>query len=366
MFKQAYKGRRVLVTGHTGFKGSWLCLWLKSLGAEVRGLSLYVPSDPSLFELSSLSKDFPFVPQDVCDLAGLKKTLDEFRPEIVFHLAAEAIVRACYDDPLKAFRTNTLGTATMLEACRSSASVKALVCITSDKCYENVEWEYGYRESDRLGGKDPYSASKACAELAFSAMTRSYYAGPESALCVSVRAGNVIGGGDWARDRIVPDCVRAWSQGKAPEVRNPAFTRPWQHVLEPLSGYLHLGSLLLRGEQKYRGESYNFGPRNDRDYSVGNLIEEMQKTWKGNKINIALHNPDSARKEAGLLKLSCDKAFFHLKWLSVMDFPETIQMTTSWYKGFYQERVPAEHLTGHDIDTYQKLARERGIVWALD
>lgn len=363
IFGGAYKGRRVLVTGHTGFKGSWLSHWLLQLGAEVAGYSLYVPSEPSNFEVLKLADRLHDYRRDVRNLEDLQATFDEVKPEIVFHLAAQAIVRAAYDEPKLTFDTNLGGTVNVLEVVRRSPSVKAAVFITSDKCYENVEWQYGYREIDRLGGKDPYSASKACAEIAVSAYGRSFFPAHGGKKIASTRAGNVIGGGDWARDRIIPDCVRAWANGKEAVVRSPRATRPWQHVLEPVGGYLWLGSRLLAKQADVVGEAFNFGPRVEVNQPVSRLIEEMMKVWRG--VSWKHQNDGSEqRPEAGLLKLCCDKALQRLGWQATLSFEKTVTMTTEWYRAYYAGTQDMREFTNSQIHTYVQLAQESGLQWA--
>lgn len=363
MFSDVYEGRRVLVTGHTGFKGSWLSQWLLRLGAKVAGASLYVPSQPSHFELLGLDQSTAHHTTDVRKLVALREVMERERPEVVFHLAAQPIVRVAYEDPKLTFDTNVGGVVNILEAVRSCDSVMAVVVITSDKCYENVEWEFGYRETDRLGGKDPYSASKACAEIAFSAYHRSYFSEPDNPALAVGRAGNVVGGGDWAADRIVPDCVRAWAEGRKPIIRSPHATRPWQHVLEPLSGYLWLGAQLLGGNPQVRGEAFNFGPSADVNISVQQLLEEMAFTWREVAWQV---DPAAAhsKAEASLLKLNCDKALFRLSWRPVLSFEETATMTACWYRDFYRKAAGARECTDAQITHYEQLARERGRTWA--
>ncbi len=363
MFDSVYKGKKVLITGHTGFKGSWLAHWLCQLGADIGGYSLYLPSDPCNFEILNLSKRIHHMTADVCDLTSLTKAFADFKPEIVFHLAAQAIVRKSYDDPKLTFDANLGGTVNVLEAVRRTPSVRAAVMITSDKCYENVEWDYGYRETDRLGGKDPYSASKACAEIAISSYARSFFLNGGRQRIASTRAGNVIGGGDWAADRIVPDCIRAWAKGENVVIRSPEATRPWQHVLEPLSGYLWLGSKLLSGSEGLSGEAFNFGPSPEVTQSVADLIEEMRKTWPEGRW-MAASNAATHKKEAGLLKLSCDKALRRLGWKATLSYAETVRMTTEWYVKFYKDKKDMAAFTTEQISGYQELAQERGLPWA--
>lgn len=363
MFDNVYHGRKVLITGHTGFKGSWLAHWLLELGAEVAGYSLYLPSSPCNFEVLGLEKRLKHYIGDIRNSDSVLDVFNDFKPEIVFHLAAQAIVRTSYDDPKTTFDTNVGGTVNLLDAVRKTSSVRTAVFITSDKCYENVEWEFGYRENDRLGGKDPYSASKACAEVAISSYARSFLNG-ENKKVASARAGNVIGGGDWAKDRIVPDCARAWSIGEAPVIRSPAATRPWQHVLEPLSGYLWLGAGLENGRDGLAGEAFNFGPRAEVNQSVARLIEEMRQTWPA-----AGSKPDPAgsgvKVEAGLLKLCCDKALHRLGWKAVLGFEETVEMTAQWYKTYHEGADDIKQLTNIQLSNYASLGRDRGAPWAL-
>lgn len=360
MFNHIYKNKKVLVIGHTGFKGSWLSLWLNQLGAEVAGFANGIPTHPSLFEimhLDSLVQDFR---GDIRNQLQLQDVFSLFQPEIVFHLAAKAIVRECYDTPVEAFETNVLGSVHVLECIRNTPSVKSCVMITSDKCYENVEWEYGYRESDRLGGKDPYSATKACAELAFSTYFRSYLNQLDNLNIASARAGNVIGGGDWARDRIVPDCIRAWQKGEDVVIRSPGATRPWQHVLEPLSGYLRLGQYLFENQPKVNGEPFNFGPGSDVIQSVEELIHELQKIWNQSSYTI---QADNEKKEANLLKLCCDKALNRLNWQATLNFKETIDFTGTWYKALTENPDSIQNFTQEQIKKYQAIAKTKGLAW---
>lgn len=333
----AYRGKTVLLTGHTGFKGSWLAIWLTQLGARVVGVALEPPSTPSNFVVSRVADHVRDVRQDIRDLAALRDVLSRERPDFVFHLAAQALLRTSYSEPLETFSTNALGTASVLEALRTVEHRVIAVMITSDKAYDNVEWLWGYRESDRLGGKDPYSASKGMAELAIRSYVDSYFRSDDSRVRLAVaRAGNVIGGGDWAADRIIPDCVRAWSAGHSVDIRSPRATRPWQHVLEPLSGYLALGASLATGIRSH-GEAYNFGPQADQDFSVGDLIDEMAKHWPDVRWKDASSGHTGAR-EATLLKLNCDKAQAELSWRATLRFEETVAMTADWYKHYYRER----------------------------
>ncbi|MDL2207762.1 CDP-glucose 4,6-dehydratase, partial [Desulfovibrio sp. OttesenSCG-928-M16] len=324
---------------HTGFKGFWLTAWLLELGAEVAGFSLDLPTEPSGFAALGLEGRIRHIQGDVRDKEALAGALASFKPEAVFHLAAQPLVRRSYEDAAQTFESNALGTMNLLEAVRGAPSVKALVLITSDKCYQNNEWIFGYREDDRLGGHDPYSASKACAEI----IARSYFASffRDSPLMVTVRAGNVIGGGDWALDRIVPDCARAWAAQKSARIRSPLATRPWQHVLEPLSGYLWLGALLLQGCKDraglpLHGEAFNFGPAADITASVEELARALAKHWPGFSFDCD-RGESRGKSEHTLLKLCCDKALAHLGWKAVLSFEDCIDYTANWYRRFYDQ-----------------------------
>ena len=359
-FNDFYRNKRVLVTGHTGFKGSWLTLWLLQLGAKVAGFSAYLPSDPCNFEVLGLEKMIGHVVGDIRHLHKLKQTFDDFQPEIVFHLAAQPIVRKSYNDPKLTFDTNVVGTVNILECIRMSDSVKGAVIITSDKCYKNVEWIWGYRENDQLGGDDPYSASKACAEIAISSYYQSFFRKERGANVASTRAGNVIGGGDWAENRIIPDCVRAWSEDEKAIIRSPKSTRPWQHVLEPLSGYLWLGALLW-ADNGLNGEAFNFGPRDDVIQPVSCLVAIFQKYWE--KAKWEVEGEHSTRRESRLLKLCCDKALSLLNWKAILSFEESVEFTASWYRTFYGGQDDMVRLSIQQIEKYCRLAAERSMDW---
>ena len=363
MFEDYYNKKRVLVTGHTGFKGSWLCSWLLQLGAEVCGFSVNVPTKPSNFEILDLKDRIRHIEGDVCKRAQLLDAIKNFKPDIVFHLAAQSLVRKSYLDPAITFETNTLGTMNVLECMRQCPSIQAGVIITSDKCYRNVEWSWGYRENDVLGGEDPYSASKGCAELIVYSYVKSFFQnGPEIA---STRSGNVIGGGDWAMDRIVVDAVKAWSEGKSAIVRNLKATRPWQHVLEPLSGYLWLGAELCKEDSAVAGQAFNLGPSALANKSVEQLISEMVKYWPGGKWK-ANQVDVSNQKEATLLKLCCDKALNLLNWKTILSFEETAALTIEWYKDYYKKgKDQMLNLTNCQIDEYSSKAKEEGLLWAV-
>ena len=360
----AFYGARVLVTGHTGFKGSWLSLWLKHLGAEVSGIALNPPSHPSHFEAVNLAGQIDDHRLDIRDREILIKCVQQIKPDFVFHLAAQALVRPSYESPLDTLETNTMGSANLLEALRKLHKRVVAVMITSDKAYDNVEWVWGYRETDRLGGKDPYSASKGMAELVIRSYVNSFFNGQDSNVTVGItRAGNVIGGGDWAVDRIVPDCMTAWSNSQVVKIRNPHATRPWQHVLEPLSGYLVLASSLAKSRTKH-GEAYNFGPPASQNHPVSRLIDEMGKYWKHVQWNDVSQSQEYLH-EAGLLKLNCDKALFDLQWMPTLEFEETVRLTVDWYKAYYRSQEESMYdITISQIEEYSSLARQRSISWA--
>ena len=359
-FNDFYRNKRVLVTGHTGFKGSWLTLWLLQLGAEVAGFSAYLPSDPCNFEVLGLEKMVSHVVGDIRHLHELKQVFDDFQPEIVFHLAAQPIVKKSFDDPKLTFDTNVGGTVNILECIRTTKSVKGAVIITSDKCYRNVEWFWGYRESDELGGDDPYSASKASAEIAINSYCQSFFTEERGVNVASARAGNVIGGGDWAENRIIPDCVRAWTRGDKSIIRSPESTRPWQHVIEPLSGYLWLGALLT-SDYKIRGEAFNFGPKPDVIQPVSSLIAEFQKYWEKAQWDEKID--DSIRNESRLLKLCCDKALSILNWQAILSFDESVELTASWYRRFYQGQDDMFEFSKKQIERYCVMATEKSMDW---
>jgi CDP-glucose 4,6-dehydratase len=360
-FSGIYRGRRVLVTGHTGFKGSWLALWLKHLGADVAGYSLDVPSSPSNFELLGLEGRLHHYWGDICDPVRLAEVIDEFRPEIIFHLAAQALVRRSYSDPVTTFKTNIMGMVNLLECIRARPWIEVAVLITSDKAYRNDEWCWGYRETDTLGGHDPYSGSKSCAELVAHSYFHSFLRHNNSRVATT-RAGNVIGGGDWGNDRIVPDCVRAWSRGEAVAVRSPQATRPWQHVLEPLSGYLWLGARLWQKSDGINGEAFNFGPDAHINQTVSELLAAMTIHWPGVRWEVP-RGCEQGGLEATLLKLSCDKALFHLDWRAVLQFPETVAFTVDWYRTWHMGDHDIYAFTVDQIKGYSGLAQARGVPW---
>ena len=363
MFSEEFYNKKIVVTGHTGFKGSWLTAWLLRLGARVVGISLDIPTMPAHFVTAQLEGRITHHFADVRNASRLVQLIDAEQPDFVFHMAAQPLVRKSYREPLSTIETNVMGTANVLEAVRLLNRPCNVVVITSDKCYDNVEQVWGYRETDSLGGKDPYSASKGAAELIVKTYASSYFNMANSPVKVAVgRAGNVIGGGDWAEDRIVPDCVRAWSSGKPVDIRYPQATRPWQHVLEPLSGYLQLALELAR-RPDLNSEPYNFGPPAHQNATVAELLNAMQVHWPNTRWN----DVSGAEKlhEAGLLKLCCDKALQQMGWRPVMDFAETVRFTAAWYCAYYANPNESNwEFTQSQIAEYEALAVVRNLSWA--
>lgn len=329
IFENVFRGLTVLVTGDTGFKGSWLATWLLNLGADVIGYSRPPKTAQDNFVLCGLNDKITHIDGDVRNYERVQTVLSEYQPTIVFHLAAQALVLPSYEEPLYTYGTNIIGTANVLEAVRHEPSVETVVNITSDKCYENKEWVHSYRETDPLGGKDPYSASKAASELITQSYTRSFFDSDDTAAVASARAGNVLGGGDWAENRIFPDCVRALTRDTAIIIRHPDAVRPWQHVLEPLSGYLTLAALLSTDGVKYSG-AWNFGPLTKNMVTVKQLVEEVIKQWGQGRYAV-VNSPDD-NKEAGLLSLDISKAVNRLGWQPVLDLVQTVQFTIEEYK----------------------------------
>lgn len=366
MFNNIYAGKKVLVTGHTGFKGGWLSLWLKLMGAEVFGISNEIYDEPSLFEVAGIENHLQSHIADIRDLTSIKDIINEIQPDFLFHLAAQPIVKKAFEDPLDTFTTNVIGTANILDCLRVADFPCVAVMITSDKCYDNVEWVWGYRETDHLGGKDPYSASKGAAELMIKTYFHSYFKKDGRIKMASVRAGNVIGGGDWANARIVPDCFKAWANNEKVVIRSPDATRPWQHVLEPLSGYLLTGQLLAEPNGKsINGEAYNFGPPTSQNYTVLDLLKELAVTWDKDNSDI-LQIESSNFPESGLLKLNIDKALFDMQWNPTLDFEETAAFTCLWYKNFYKEsNGDMFDYTINQINQYIEVAKQKGLPWVL-
>jgi CDP-glucose 4,6-dehydratase len=349
--------------GNTGFKGGWLTVWMLNMGAEVYGISKDVPTNPSLFELLDLKSRITHYVADIRDLKRMEQIMEEVQPDFVFHLAAQPIVIESYHNPVDTMSTNVMGTLNILEALRKLSKPCAAIMITSDKCYDNVEWHWGYRESDALGGKDPYSASKGAAELMIKTYFHSFFAKENSQVkIVSVRAGNVIGGGDWAGNRIVPDCYRAWIENKKVEIRQPNATRPWQHVLEPLSGYLAVGQKLAEDGAAINGEPFNFGPNSDQNKTVLELITALASYEK--KKDLIDVTGKAVFKEAGLLKLNCDKALHFLDWRPVLLFNETAKFTALWYGAYKSSPATLYETTTDQLEEYITLAQTRNLSWS--
>lgn len=341
-----WKGKKVLLTGHTGFKGSWLSMWLEMLGAKVCGYSLEPPTQPSLFNVAALGTSLESNIADVRDYPAIERILASFKPEIVIHMAAQPLVRLSYDDPITTYETNVMGTVNLLQAIRKTGGVKAIVNVTSDKCYENQEWHWAYRESEPMGGYDPYSNSKGCAELVASSFRNSFFNSKKykqhGVALASVRAGNVIGGGDWACDRLIPDILKAFEREQAVVVRNPNSIRPWQHVLEPLSGYLVIAEKLYCDGIDY-AEAWNLGPQESDAQPVGSIVEKIVGLWGGGatwKLDGSVHP-----HEATYLKLDCSKAKARLGWKPRWSLDETLEKIVRWHKAW---------LIGEDMQAYSK------------
>jgi len=355
LFSNIYKGKRVLITGHTGFKGSWMSLWLTKLGAEVYGIALEPNTEPSHWDLLDLN-----IHSYICDIRNLEEIENLFQsiqPDIIFHLAAQSIVRVSYEKPVDTYTTNIIGTINILEASRHIANLKAIIIVTSDKCYENKEWIWGYRENEAMGGQDPYSSSKGCAELVTAAYRHSFFnVEGNHTLIASVRAGNVIGGGDWAKDRIMTDIVLSASQNKTLFLRNPNSTRPWQFVLEPLSGYLCLGVKLLEGDENF-AEAWNFGPHLGNNITVEQLVLIASRCWGNIKYEIdkRIHP-----YESNYLMLDSTKACKRLSWNPVWDIDISVKNTIEWYKTYYESGVISSEQI---LDDYISDAQKQGLVW---
>lgn len=354
-----FQGKKVLVTGHTGFKGSWLSLWLQSMGAQVVGYALAPPTNPSLFEVAEVGKGMTSIIGDIRDLEHLRSVFAEHRPEIVIHMAAQPLVRYSYIEPVETYSTNVMGTVNLLEAVRSTGSVKAVVNVTSDKCYENREWVWGYRENEAMGGYDPYSNSKGCAELVTAAYRNSYFH-PEKyrehgVAIASGRAGNVIGGGDWADDRLIPDIVRAITQGKPVNIRSPHAIRPWQHVLEPLSGYLVLAQKLYEEGATY-AEGWNFGPNDEDAKPVQWIVEKLTQAW-GEGASWVLDGGDHPH-EAHYLKLDCSKAKMRLDWHPRWHLEDALGAIIDWHRA-HRDGKNMHELTLSQIGAYINSVQEQ-------
>ncbi len=361
IYKKHFKNKKVLITGHTGFKGSWLALWLKSLDAKVYGISKSIPTNPSHYNVLKLSKIIQSRFLDIKNFSKLKKTILKFQPDYIFHLAAQSLVKKSYVETLNTWNSNLIGTVNLLEVLKNYNKKKVtVVMITSDKSYKNLEIKRGYKEEDLLGGIDPYGASKSSAELAIKSYVKSFFSYQKNNISIAVaRAGNVVGGGDWSEDRLVSDCVRSWSRKKKVLIRNPNSTRPWQHVLEAINGYLTLALKLRDNRDKYHGQAFNFGPKNNNNYRVIQVVREMKKNW--NVVNWKVVKKNKNFFENNLLQLNSLKAEKKLKWRCVLNFKETIFFTIDWYKNFYSKRNNVFNYSLSQIKLFEKLLNERRI-----
>jgi len=364
MFNNIYKDKKVLITGHTGFKGSWLTVWLLKLGANVVGVSKDIPTVKSMFEELKLEGQVKHYKEDVRDFDKIREIIENEKPDFLFHLAAQPIVSLSYVDPLETITSNVIGTANVLESLMFLNQHCTAIFITSDKAYDNVEQVWGYKENDNMGGRDIYSGSKGAAELIIKSYYHSFFKKDSCNVKITIgRAGNVIGGGDWAKDRIVVDCVEAWSRGTGVEIRSPNATRPWQHVLEPLSGYLNLGQV-LHEDRSLNGEGFNFGPRAEQNHTVKKLLEDLSRYWDFKKIGDAFTITDNIPfNEAGLLKLNCDKALALLNWQAVLEYQDTIKFTSEWYYNYYRNSIDMMQLTIEQIDEYEDIAKYKSLKW---
>jgi len=359
-FRKFFYKKTVIVTGHTGFKGSWLTFWLKILGARVIGISIDVQPGHSHFKVIKLKNKIKHIKMDIRNLRNLKKTFKKYQPDYVFHLAAQALVKKSYVNPVYTWTTNTMGTLNVLESLRGLKKKCIAVIITSDKSYKNLEIKRGYKENDILGGKDPYSASKASAELTIQSYISSFFPIKKTKVLIGVaRAGNVVGGGDWSGNRLIPDCIKAWSKNKKVLLRNPNSTRPWQHVLEAVSGYLRFATCLNKNK-KLHGEVFNFGPIETKNYKVLFVVKLMRKYWSKVSWKIARKSKNSFF-ESNLLRLNVTKAKVKLKWKSVLTFEETIKMVIDWYKNYYTNPKKISETSFNQIKKYEKFFKKRSI-----
>ena len=343
-----WKNKRIFLTGHTGFKGSWLTLWLQSMGAVVKGYSLKPNTTPNLFTAAGVGTSMDSEIGDIRDLKQISKSMSDFNPDILIHMAAQPLVRLSYHEPVDTYTTNVIGTVNVLEAARKCKKLKAIVSVTTDKCYENREWDWGYRESEPMGGHDPYSSSKGCAELVTSAYRRSFFSSEDTASLASARAGNVIGGGDWAEDRLIPDILKAFEKSEPVVIRNPLSTRPWQHVLEPLSGYLVLAQELFLNGNEF-AEGWNFGPKDEDCKPVSWILDKMVESWGGN-ASWSLDKENNPH-EAGFLKLDCSKAASRLKWKPKWNLQLTLKSIVDWHQ-IYSNGGDLKKQCLKEINTY--------------
>ena len=364
MFNDLYKNKKVLITGHTGFKGSWLTVWLLKLGANVVGVSKNIPTTPSMFEELELESKIKHYKEDIRNLTALHQIVKDEKPDFLFHLAAQPIVSLSYLDPIETISSNVMGTANVLQVLKEINNKCIAIIITSDKAYDNIEQIWGYKEDDKMGGKDIYSGSKGAAELIVKSYFNSFYTKKDCNVKIAIaRAGNVIGGADWAKDRIVVDCMQNWSEGKKVEIRSPKSTRPWQHVLEPLSGYLNLAQALYSNDF-FNGEGYNFGPRAEQNRTVEDLLIDLSKYWNYSNPKDSYTITDNIPfHEASLLKLNCDKALGYLNWQATLEYEDTIRFTSQWYYDFYKTKKNMYEKTIEQIDEYELKAKSRKLEW---
>lgn len=364
VFNNIYKNRKVLITGNTGFKGSWLSTWLKMMGAEVYGYSVDIPTQPSMFEILDMKNKTSHYFGNICEKEKLDNYVQEIKPDFIFHLAAQAIVSVSYEKPYDTIMSNVMGTVSVLEAIRKITWNCICILITSDKAYDNIEWIWGYRENDSMGGKDIYSGSKGAVELIIKSYWHSFI---KSSLNIKIgiaRAGNVIGGGDWAVDRIVVDCVEAFCNNRIVEIRSPKATRPWQHVLEPLSGYLTLGQYLFE-DKVNNGEAFNFGPKSEQTKTVFELAQDLAGYWGIDKEEAIKITGNMSFNEANLLKLNCDKALAYLSWHSTLDYEQCVHFIADWYYSYYTDKDRDMYqLTVSQIESYIAEAIKQNVEWA--
>lgn len=363
MFNNVFQNKKVLVTGDTGFKGSWLSTWLLMCGADVYGFAVDIPTEPSMFKVLDLEYKIHHKFGDIRDKDVFNDFVQEVKPDFIIHLAAQALVYQSYKEPFDTITTNVVGTASVMEAVREITWKCSVVMITSDKAYDNVEWIWGYRENDRLGGKDVYSGSKGAAELTIKSYWHSFIKKMDNIQLAVARAGNVIGGGDWSADRIVVDCVKAFAEDKTVEIRSPKATRPWQHVLEPLSGYLRLAQCLYEGKVE-SGEAFNFGPRAELTKTVLELARDIASRWGKNSDKAVAITDNVPFSEAKLLKLNCDKSLAYLNWHSTLLYPATVDFVSDWYLAYYQKKSNLFDLTNQQITIFVEEAQRQDLAWS--